>query len=1144
MNKDTNKTKEQLAIEFEELRTKSKKQEDKLNAANQQLDAHNQQLQATEQQLKAANQQLTASEQKLRNIFENSTNMFYSHTVAHQLTYLSPQVEHILGYSVEEAMTKWTEFASDDPINEIGFKNTVKAIETGERQAVYELELVRKDGRKIIVEVRESPLVENGKTVAIVGSLVDITERKQAEYEIETIFNTAANGMRLIDYDFNIRKINNTFCEMVGLPENEIIGKKCYDVFWGEMCKTENCPLTKMQKNDDAIFEKEISKKRLDGKETPTILKAIPFKDILGNIVGIVEDFKDITERKQSEEEIKAANQQLKANNQQLQATEQQLQAANQQLTANNQQLIASEQEHKKEKIFSEKIVETADAIIMGLDKDHIIRIFNRGAEQITGYKKEEVIGKDWFKIFFPKEILDEMNKVWKNVWGVKSHSYINPILAKSGEERIISWQSTGIYDSDDITEHIHIAIGEDITERKQAEEDLEKNEQFLNDILNSVQDGISVLNPNLTIRHVNDKMKEWYKENLPLKGKKCYEVYQNLKKHCDPCPTLRCFESGKTEWNIVPGPKDSPVEWIELFSYPIKETNSDKVTGVIEFVRDITERKRNEQIQSIIHNISNAVITSHSPENFLTLVKDELGKLIDTTNFFVALYDEEADRISLPFQHDEKDSAETFPAGKTLTNYVIKTGKSLLATKTMIEKLTKSGEVEQVGHPSEVWLGVPLKSENKITGIFAVQSYDNENAFDKADVKMLEIISHQISLSLERLNAEEDIKLAKEKAEESDRLKSAFLANMSHEIRTPMNGILGFTGLLKEPQLTGDEKEKFIQVIERNGKRMLNTINDIIDISKIEAGQVKISNSEVSVNRLLDEQFNFYQREIKSKGLELNYRPSLTDSESRIITDPHKLEGILTNLLKNAIKYTETGEITFGCRLKDKADGKFIEFYVKDTGIGVPANRAEAIFNRFEQADIEDKGVYEGSGLGLAIAKSYVEMLGGEIGVSSKEGSGSTFTFSIPYNKQNLKDSAATQNKEEESGVSLKNLSVIVAEDDETSRMFFEIILKNHVKRITYTITGKETIEKFRENPDTDIILMDIKMPDMNGYDATREIRKFNKDVIIIAQTAHGLAGDKDKALEAGCDDYIAKPIQKELLFEKIRACLDKKSI
>ncbi|MEA3504090.1 MAG: ATP-binding protein [Bacteroidota bacterium] len=461
---------------------------------------------------------------------------------------------------------------------------------------------------------------------------------------------------------------------------------------------------------------------------------------------------------------------------------------------------------------------------------------------------------------------------------------------------------------------------------------------------------------------------------------------------------------------------------------------------------------------------------------------------------------------------------------------------KKALETDTVITVEEKLGD--QIYEVVKFSLTLP-DGEKGIGGIM------NDITERKQAEEKLKAANQQLEANNQQLRAtEKELIKAKEKAEESDRLKSAFLTNMSHEIRTPMNGILGFTGLLKEPQLTGNEKEKYIQVIEKSGNRMLNTINDIIDISKIESGQVEVANSEVSVNSVLKEQYNFFYQQVRSKGLELNYKSSLTDSEARIITDPHKLEGILTNLLKNAVKYTKTGEITMGCRLKDKAvkeDGKFIEFYVKDTGIGVPADRVEAIFNRFEQADIADTRVFEGSGLGLAISKSYVEMLGGEIGVSSKEGLGSTFTFSIPYTKQVEKESDAKENINKEPQTSFSDLSVIIAEDDKTSIIFFNAMFKNKFNKIIYTTTGKETIEKFRENPDTDVILMDIKMPVMNGYDATKEIRKFNKDVTIIAQTAYGLTGDKDKALEVGCDDYIAKPIKKEILFEKIRTCLDK---
>jgi len=387
-----------------------------------------------------------------------------------------------------------------------------------------------------------------------------------------------------------------------------------------------------------------------------------------------------------------------------------------------------------------------------------------------------------------------------------------------------------------------------------------------------------------------------------------------------------------------------------------------------------------------------------------------------------------------------------------------------------------------------------------------------------------------------ERKKAEQELIIAKEKAQESERLKSAFLANMSHEIRTPMNGILGFTELLKDPTLTEDKKNKYIEIIEKSGKRLLDTINDIIDISKIEAGQVEVVYSEISVNEILREHFDFFQLETKSKGVELIYTPSSPDNEIRTITDKHKLEGILTNLIKNAIKFTDSGSITLGYSMKNRGGKDFIEFYVKDTGVGIPANRLEAIFNRFEQADSGDTRAFQGSGLGLAISKSYIEMLGGEIWVSSQIGRGSTFTFIIPYNRPNLKESSAIQNKEDESGASIKNVSIIVAEDEEINRILIERILKNQVKRLIITSNGKEALEKFRENPDTDIILMDIDMPEMNGYDATREIRKFNTDVVIIAQTAYGLPGDREKALEAGCNDYIAKPFTKGELIAMIQ--------
>lgn len=244
------------------------------------------------------------------------------------------------------------------------------------------------------------------------------------------------------------------------------------------------------------------------------------------------------------------------------------------------------------------------------------------------------------------------------------------------------------------------------------------------------------------------------------------------------------------------------------------------------------------------------------------------------------------------------------------------------------------------------------------------------------------------------RQQAEKELLFAKEKAEESDRLKSAFLANMSHEIRTPMNGILGFAELLKEPELTGLDQKKYVSIIESSGQRMLNTINDLIEISKLEAGQMYISLSDVKIKAQLEDLYAFFQPEVENKGLQLLYNGTMFDPDLVIKTDREKLYGVLTNIIKNAIKYTNEGSIEIGYLVKTN----FIEFFVKDTGIGIPKDRQQAIFDRFVQADVSKSRPYEGAGLGLSITKAYVEMLGGKIRLESEEGKGSVFYFTLPY--------------------------------------------------------------------------------------------------------------------------------------------------
>ncbi len=368
----------------------------------------------------------------------------------------------------------------------------------------------------------------------------------------------------------------------------------------------------------------------------------------------------------------------------------------------------------------------------------------------------------------------------------------------------------------------------------------------------------------------------------------------------------------------------------------------------------------------------------------------------------------------------------------------------------------------------------------------------------------------------------------AKEKAEESDRLKSAFLANMSHEIRTPMNGILGFASLLKEPGLSGEQQKQYISLIERSGDRMLSIINDLLDIARIESGLMKVDYSYSNINEQLDYIFTFFKPECEKKGIRCSLDKYLTDNVAIIKTDREKLYAILTNLFKNAIKYTRKGSIHMGYTLQNG----MVKFYLKDTGMGIPDNRKEAIFDRFVQGDISDKEALQGAGLGLSITKAYVEMLGGSIWVESIVGQGSVFYFTLPYESGYTSDVTPVQPEiSPEQRTERSNLKILVVEDDETSDYLLSMSLNHMPCTLLHAANGREAVDLFRLHSDIDLILMDIRMPEMDGYEATRIIRETDKDVIIIAQTAFALVGDKEKIIESGFNDYIAKPLRKERL-------------
>ena len=373
-----------------------------------------------------------------------------------------------------------------------------------------------------------------------------------------------------------------------------------------------------------------------------------------------------------------------------------------------------------------------------------------------------------------------------------------------------------------------------------------------------------------------------------------------------------------------------------------------------------------------------------------------------------------------------------------------------------------------------------------------------------------------------------------------SDKHKSSFLANMSHEIRTPMNSIIGFANLLNAPQIPDEQKLEYIQYIQSSGQILMNLIDDIIDVAKIEAGEIRLKPLKCHPVKIIDElvkTFEGYKASVGKEHLKINL--SVPNEEIYFRTDAFRLRQVLTNLISNALKFTEEGSVNISMSVKNE---RTLEFSVEDTGIGLTKEELNVIFERFRRSKTSENKNITGTGLGLSIAKSLVELLGGQMWVSSEPSVGTRFWFTLPYIRipEEQNKSVSMENKSRNESYDWKGKTILIAEDDDNSYAFLKELLGKTNVRLVRAINGKEVVEAAKMSDQINLILMDIQMPYLDGYEATKKIREIRPNLPIIAQTAFAMEGDKEKSILVGCNDYIAKPIQPLNLLAKIGQFID----
>jgi len=671
----------------------------------------------------------------------------------------------------------------------------------------------------------------------------------------------------------------------------------------------------------------------------------------------------------------------------------------------------------------------------------------------------------------------------------------------------------------DESNQFLAMTLAESV-ERSRAEDALRESEKEKGAILSGLKKvAVIYLDTQMRIIWVNSSVRDHLcMPEDEIKEKHCYRLLQGSDRPCEGCTAVKALQSGLSQDGELITPDEKT--WLSRAS-PIKDEN-EMVTGVVQVALNISDRKKAESDLRESERLLAGII------DFLpdaTLVIDKEGKVISWNQSMEKMTGVKAEQIlgkgdyeyALPFYGERRPILidvvrgfhQDFEKGY---NAIKRQEDGTLAAETYIPNL-RGNETYLLGSASAL--------------------YDSDGNYWGAIESIRDIT--------ERKHAEEDLQRAKENAELATLAKSEFLANMSHEIRTPMNAVIGMTGLLLDENLTTNQKED-VEIIRRSGDTLLTIINNILDLTKIESGMMELEHQSFDLRDCLEISLDMVAIDAKRKGLETEYT-----FEGHVPTmmqgDPTRINQILINLLNNAVKFTENGKIKISVSSKAvDGDSYEIHFAVTDSGIGIPEDKMERLFQSFRQVDASTARRYGGTGLGLAISKRLAELMGGNMWAESEVGKGSTFHFTIMVEPTSCDpiEMDRPASRIDAPGNLDKSLSILLAEDNLVNQIVTQRMLSKLGYRSDVAANGFEVLQAL-ERQHYDVVLMDVQMPEMDGLEATRMIRQRWTDEetpVIIAMTASALKGDREACLAAGMDDYVSKPVKIEMLRAALEAC------